>query len=678
VINSPHRLRRALGALAAACALLSSIGAEAQLLDSVEVRPRFGIYGDFVRSVHASDFLRLAGDASIPYASRFDGGEGQGLAFGALIDYPLSEMLWLTLRGSIHSDNAELRAIERTVVIVGDTATFTGEFEREIDASMTVAGIEPMVGVRLPAGVTFHVGGRAGFVLSQEFTQRDVLTLPTDRGVFENGRRIRNEASGEIPGVSSMQAAAIVGVSRDLALNPQGTWFLVPEIFGSYALTPVSDSVDWSAHGLRFGIALKYSPLPAPPVIAVVPEPEPIPEPPKPPVLAASVSAVSVETDGSERPEVTIRVEEFISTQMRPLLSYIFFDESSASIPTRYRTLGVADTSAFHLNRLHGTGTLEAYYNVLNIVGRRMQQNPRATITVTGHNAGTGAERGNGELSRGRAEAVRGYLTSVWGIDAERVKIRARDLPEVASDTANPEAAAENRRVEITSSDPAILEVVMTDDTVRTVTPPAVRFRPSITSEAGVASWQLSARQNDVTVASFSGNGPVPPAIEWKPSESRAFSTGSEAPITYLLAVRDGAGQRTETQVEQIRVQQVTLRRKREEGASDRRIDRYGLILFDYDRSELNTVNQRLASMIRSRIPAGATVGITAYTDRVGEEEHNMRLSEARARATARAIGVPEVNARGVGETQPLYDNDLPEGRFYSRTVEVVVESQVR
>jgi outer membrane protein OmpA-like peptidoglycan-associated protein len=649
----------------------------AQGLDTNEARPRYGVFGDFLRSVHSADFVRLAGATDIPYASRFDGGDGSGVNLGALFEYPLSESIWLGLRGSYQSDKAKLRTSEQTVVIVADTSTFNGEFERQIDASIATASIEPMVGLRLPIGVMLSLGARASFVLSTSFDQRDVLTQPADRGVFENGRRIRNEASGEIPGASSMQTSAVFGVSRELAVNRTGTLFVVPEVFGSFAISPVSDSVSWSAHGLRFGIALKYAPLPAPPPIAVAPPPPPPPPPPvKPPVLAADVRAVSVDADGTEHPGVTIRFEEFISTQMRPLLNYVFFDEGSSAIPARYHS--VRDTAAFQVSRLHGVGTLETYYDVLNIVGRRLRQNPRATITLTGTNAGTGAERGNTELSRTRAEAVREYLTSVWGIAADRLRVKARDLPEVPSDTAQAEAAAENRRVEISSSDPMILDAVFTDDTVRTVSPPLVRVYPSINSEAGVSTWQLGASQGAAPVASFNGSGSVPKAIDWNPAESRGFTPHSTDPIVFAMDVRDAAGQRVATPSEQLPVEQVTLRQKREEGAADKRTDRYGLILFDYDRADLNAANERIAALIRSRIPAGASVSITAFTDRIGEEDYNMRLSEARARATARAIGVPETAARGVGESRELYDNDLPEGRFYSRTVEILVESQVR
>lgn len=665
-------------AISALSLAVSAPHAAAQLPDTVGPRPRFGIFGDFVRSVHSADFNRLAGRTDLPYTSRFDGGAGGGTAFGALVELPLSETMWLVLRGSVQSDNAEMRTSEETTVIVADTTTFRAVFERRIDASMTTAGIEPMLGLSLPLGFVASIGARAAFVISDEFEQDDRIVEPSDRGAFEDGRRIRNEASGSIPGLASMQASALVGIARELPINAAASWFLVPELIASYGLTPVSDSVDWSAHGLRLGIALKHAPPPAPPVIAVIPEPEPEPPPVVPPVLMASVSATSVDADGSERPDVTIRVEEFISTQMRPLLNYVFFDEGSAAIPSRYRSLTPADAESFDVGRLYGSGTLETYYDILNIVGRRLRQSPRASITLTGTNAGTGAEKGNTALSESRAEAVRAYLTSAWGIEPERIKVRARNLPEVASDTAQAEAAAENRRVEISSSDAGLLDAVFTDDTVRTVSPPLVRFRPNVRAEAGVGTWALTAHQGDAVVATFNGTGTVPGTIEWKPAESRAFSTKSTAPITYMLQVRDEAGQQTQAEPGRLAVEQVTLRRKREEGATDRRTDRYGLILFDYDRSDLNPANEKLAALIRSRIPAGASVSITAFTDRIGEAEHNQLLSEARARSTARALGVDPARATGVGETRELFDNNLPEGRFYSRTVEILVESAVR
>lgn len=649
----------------------------AQPLDTAGPRPRYGVFGGLVQTVHASDFNELVpSSTNITYLTRFDGGKGAGLSFGGLFELPIAESLWLGLRGSYHSEDAELRTTERTTVIVADTGTRDGTFERRIDTRITSFGIEPVVSLDLPLSFAVSAGGRVAFVLSNSFEQRDVLTEPMTEGVFgETMTRVRADTSGAIPGVSTVQTSAQLGVSRSFPLDRHGAWFLVPELLFSYALTPVSDRVEWNAHGVRLGLALKHAPLPAAPA---PPPPPPPPPPVEPPVLVADVQAVSIEADGVERKGVTIRVEEFISTQMRPLLNYVFFEQESSDIAPRYRTLSPTEARSFDVNKLHGADALATYYDLLNVVGRRMTLVPNAKITLTGTNSGVGAERDNIALSTKRAESVRSYLASVWGIADDRIDVRARNLPEVPSDTMHTEAAQENSRVEISATDPSILDAVTTEDTVRTVSPPLVRFIPSVRSEAGVGSWQITARQGASTVASFSGSGSVPPTVDWTPSTSSAFSTSSNEPIVYALVVNDAAGQDTRVEGGPLRVEQVTLRRKREEGSADRRTDRYGLILFGYNRSDLNAANARLASLIRSRIPKDASVSITAFTDRLGEVDHNQKLSEARAFATARALGVPEAVAKGVGETSPPYSNDLPEGRFYSRTVEVIVESVIR
>ena len=51
--------------------------------------------------------------------------------------------------------------------------------------------------------------------------------------------------------------------------------------------------------------------------------------------------------------------------------------------------------------------------------------------------------------------------------------------------------------------------------------------------------------------------------------------------------------------------------------------------------------------------------------------------SLSRADAAAQALGIPVKEAVGRGEKELLYDNDLPEGRYYCRTVTVIVETPV-
>lgn len=83
-------------------------------------------------------------------------------------------------------------------------------------------------------------------------------------------------------------------------------------------------------------------------------------------------------------------------------------------------------------------------------------------------------------------------------------------------------------------------------------------------------------------------------------------------------------------------------------------------------------------AFIRERLAPGATVRIDGYTDHVGLEEHNIQLSSARAASVRRALGadIPEerIEIRANGESD-LFDNSLPEGRYYCRTVHITVET---
>ena len=113
---------------------------------------------------------------------------------------------------------------------------------------------------------------------------------------------------------------------------------------------------------------------------------------------------------------------------------------------------------------------------------------------------------------------------------------------------------------------------------------------------------------------------------------------------------------------------------KRAENKSDKEIDRYSLILFDFDRSEIGSANKRILDYIKPRIASNASVTVTGYTDKIGDDQHNKELSLQRAQNTVKAIG--KGNAIGEGEKE-IFDNTIPEGRFYNRTVTVIVETPI-
>lgn len=110
-------------------------------------------------------------------------------------------------------------------------------------------------------------------------------------------------------------------------------------------------------------------------------------------------------------------------------------------------------------------------------------------------------------------------------------------------------------------------------------------------------------------------------------------------------------------------------------------IEIYSLLNFDFDDAEPGPTNRRiLQEYVYGAIRQGSRVTVIGYTDVVGEEDRNKELSERRARAVATLIErhVPDVDIElhhvGLGETTPLFDNRIPEGRFHNRTVVIVIE----
>ena len=80
---------------------------------------------------------------------------------------------------------------------------------------------------------------------------------------------------------------------------------------------------------------------------------------------------------------------------------------------------------------------------------------------------------------------------------------------------------------------------------------------------------------------------------------------------------------------------------------------------------------------IQKRAKKGSEISIVGTTDRIGTEEYNSRLSQERANAVKTAIKRKNTVASGKGEQELKYNNDLPEGRFYCRTVNVIVKTPI-
>jgi outer membrane protein OmpA-like peptidoglycan-associated protein len=92
-----------------------------------------------------------------------------------------------------------------------------------------------------------------------------------------------------------------------------------------------------------------------------------------------------------------------------------------------------------------------------------------------------------------------------------------------------------------------------------------------------------------------------------------------------------------------------------------------------YSSGEIDRVAQ-----ILNKYP-DTTIKVVGYTDSTGADSYNQQLSERRANAVKNALVVKGVNtsritAIGMGESNPVADNNTREGRQLNRRVTVVIE----
>jgi outer membrane protein OmpA-like peptidoglycan-associated protein len=295
-------------------------------------------------------------------------------------------------------------------------------------------------------------------------------------------------------------------------------------------------------------------------------------------------------------------------------------------------------------------------------------------LMLTGTNCNIGLEKNNKELSSQRAENIKNYLTDVWGINPDRIKVTARNLPVIPSNNKDVDGQAENRRVEISSSDLDITAPLFIVDTLLKVRPDAIRYLPKVNSEAGLSKWDLVSSSGGVELKRFSGSNIIDDNTNWNLSNEGSLKRQLLGSLKTKFSAIDKQNNVREISLNHP-VKIISVKDKRLNATRDTSLNVYNLILFDFNKSNLNQSNKQITDFITSEITPHTDVTIFGFTDRIGDADYNMKLSTSRAESTGKALGGHPYKVTGMGESKLIYDNELPEGRFYCRTV--IVEAKV-
>ncbi|HBA70883.1 MAG TPA: hypothetical protein DCZ63_01395 [Geobacter sp.] len=400
-------------------------------------------------------------------------------------------------------------------------------------------------------------------------------------------------------------------------------------------------------------------------------------------LTAAPVNVKYVQTRASLTvAPARLMIEEVKTIDYSPMLAHIYFAKGAGEILPRYvRFISPGETAGFEEHKF--TGTLEKYYQDLNIIGKRLTDKPESKITLIGCNDNTGNEKGNKKLSTIRAEAVRDYLKTIWSIAPERMTIEARNLPAKPSSIKLKEGQAENRRVEIVSSDPAILAPIRSTYLSTKIDESTLTLRTDIVAPYGIASWNITVSNVSGTLAGLAGKST--PAKEIRIpliyKDLKALASGGD--ITVKVELKGIKGQSMVLTSDPVKIDFISTSQLLAQKKNLRVQEKYALVLFDFDKETIDIPNQNIVNTIVTRIKTlpQATVEIVGHTDTIGTEQYNQKLSERRALAVNKLLSAgfgdalgDRIRYSGVGPDSPLFDNLSPEARNFNRTVTITLE----
>lgn len=582
--------------------------------------------------------------------------------FGLIGGFPITPTIHFTGRLGYNNINSSSTATQNTAD--------GGTIQHSISGSTALLEFTPGVEFyNLFSGISLHplVGLEFGIPLSSSLSQTMAYKKSLPNG--DSAVTLNLPDGREVPN-TTMRAALMLGLGYTMKLSEK--FYLQPELTYRLPLTNVSSDPNftpWKVGQIRLSVNIFFAIAPAA-------------EPPSEAKRGFSVEMekiVAYDRDGREQPVSVVNVEDVRYNEMFPMIPYVFCEENKSEPSDDMQMLGIApEKGEFNPEGLP-LDAIEVNRNTLNIIGARMRKYPQASLTIVGTTDGK-AEGKTKDLAAQRANFAKTYLVTAFNIAADRISTTTSALPARPSTSNDPDGVAENRRIEFKSNVPDVLTpLTITADNQRIATPDVIAFHTKITTSDSLSGWQMHIGQAGRTLRDLRGTG-RPGALTWaiKPNELSA----AQVPIDYEFTASTVEGD-TQHVSGSIPVDYISSVKKRTENLPDRTIDKYSLILFDFDKSTINEDNQRiLEQMVLPSIKSNSKVAIIGYTDRIGNDDYNAKLSRERAESVrvflASRAKDASITASGVGETRQIFTNDMPIGRQLSRTVQVIVETPRR
>jgi outer membrane protein OmpA-like peptidoglycan-associated protein len=643
---------------------------------------------NFGLNLYGSDFKNL-GNANT-CCPGFTSGFSTGLNFGAGYNYLVGETTWIFLGLDYTNMKSNFIINESEQINLLGTNKEDATIEQKVVSELSSIGISLGAIFELFESFDASFGYRLGLPNDLSYRQTEILLAPSD-GVFqESGSRTRTDVSGVL--ANSIYHSLVGKFAYRLYTSKNKTTYLNPNISFNIGLNSTNEEMNLTPNSINFGVDWAYNFAGASANEVAL---EKNIEPKLLEIVIDDTVTTNLAVNKTDTPKVIIRpvtidkndkrqdrnevvIDEVKSIRMVPLLNYIFFDKDSTAMPIRYSTLNKKESYSFNSNNLFEVNTLDIYHHLLNIIGERMMANPKSKLNIVG----TKSVNEIGDLAKilpiERAKTVRDYLTNTWGIAEKRLVISSIDKPTIPSTSSELESIEENQRVELYSSDDNLLEPLLLNDTLYTPITKEINFYTVLDTNVKDFSWNFKVF-NDENSPYFEESGRLDPPLKthFKITEDIAYQIKDKNELTYRFDLINAKEER-ENVTGRINVTINSLKKKERDKISDVRIDKYSLILFDFDKYELSKKNSEILDIVKDNITNNSSLEISGYSDKIGESDYNKTLSKKRTESVSAQFPNNKKELFPYGESIIIYNNNLPEGRFYSRTVTIKAITPVK
>ncbi|GHN03086.1 hypothetical protein WSM22_45750 [Cytophagales bacterium WSM2-2] len=602
---------------------------------------------------------QLNSDLTVPAA--FHHGKGLGLFLAPLVEYHRPDSKWgVMFQAGYDNRNGKFDQVISPCNCPGNLST-----------DLSYVTFEPSLRFA-PFKSHFYLfaGPRLAFNLSSSFTYKQGINPAVPE------QTANPDVKGNFSSVDQMLVSMQVGAGYDISLSPENRrsqTVLSPfASFQPYFGQSPRSTETWTVTTVRIGAALKFGRGHR------IDQPVAIQQTPVVPVL------VKFSIHSPANIPVERRVRETF-----PIRNYVFFDLGSTVIPERYVLLTKEQVKDFKEDRLEvfapkrlsgrSARQMTVYYNVLNILGDRMQRNPDAVVSLTG------ASMQGKPDGIAMAESIKKYLVDIFGISPSRINVEGRIKPRLASE--QPGAKLEldvlrqgDRRVTIWSESPALMLEFQTGPNsplkpveILAIQPAPVDSYVTVKvkgAKKAFSSWSLEVRDETGNLQFF---GPYTEDDASIPGKA-VLNDRPSGNYKFTMIGRNGVTVRKDTTVRLV----LWAPAKDEEGM------RFTVIYEFNDSKAIAAYEKYLTDIVAPKIPKYATVVIHGYTDTIGDDTHNLELSMARANDVLHILenAMSKANrtdvtfeSYGYGEDQRLsqFENNFPEERFYNRSVVIDV-----